>query len=231
MNGRIAVLLRHGDYHQKPGVPSAHQPFPLTGKGCRQAAEAAGLLMDMARDKGWAVNPVIHCSNLLRAWQTAEIIGENTDLFERQIGHDDLAERGVGSAANLTVAEIEKSLADDPRFDAPPKDWKSNSHYCLPLQGAESLIQAGARVATRIGEILRAVEGGTQPVMTVFVGHGAAFRHAAYHLGVLAFEDIARLSMYHAKPVALADGGDAPWHHIAGEWKIRAEAVENRNLD
>ena len=37
----IVALIRHGDYAQLPDTPSAHQPFGLTEKGCKQAQEAA----------------------------------------------------------------------------------------------------------------------------------------------------------------------------------------------
>jgi 2,3-bisphosphoglycerate-dependent phosphoglycerate mutase len=58
--------------------------------------------------------------------------------------------------------------------------------------------------------------------LQLFVGHGAAFRHAAHCLGVLAFEQIARLSMYHARPVYLEYLPDGRWQHIGGAWKMRA---------
>jgi len=150
----------------------------------------------------------------------SKAFGERFDVE----GHDALAERGLGSAANLTVGQIEDIIATDPRFSPMPPDWKSNSRYRLPLQGAESLIEAGARVA---GHIRQRVEHLAAQVsvdtVQVFVGHGAAFRHAAFHLGSLAFDDIRRLSMHHARPVyLLAAQAGMPWQHIAGEWKMRS---------
>ena len=41
MSGLIAVFIRHGDYQQLPDTPSAHQPFPLTQAGEKQAQQAA----------------------------------------------------------------------------------------------------------------------------------------------------------------------------------------------
>ena len=35
------------------------------------------------------------------------------------------------------------------------------------------------------------------------------------------FGDIARLSMYHARPVYLEVSDSGPWQHVGGEWKIR----------
>lgn len=222
----IAALVRHGDYHQLPDTPSAHQPFSLTEKGISQAIHGAKLIADMARDQGWRLHRSIHCSNLQRGYQTAKIIAGKLDGDFQVTGHDDLAERGLGSAANLSIDQINKILADDSRFDAPPENWKSDSHYRLPLQGAESLIEAGGRVAGCLRGVLSGLaetlsDGPDE--MVVFVGHGAAFRHAAYHLGVLTFDDIARLSMYHGVPVALAYEAGSPWQHLAGDWKIRAQ--------
>jgi 2,3-bisphosphoglycerate-dependent phosphoglycerate mutase len=221
MSRYIAALVRHGDYHQLPDTPSAHQPFPLNEEGEGQARAAIARIRRVIEGQGWSLHPLIDSSNLLRAWQTARIIGDGLGLDEIE-GFDALAERGLGSAANLNLAQIGEILRLDPRFEEPPRDWKSNSHYRLPLQGAESLLEAGERVAghlrNRMAELTGQVEGDW---VKLFVGHGAAFRHAAYHLGVLGFDDIARLSMYHAQPVYLEYLPDGSWRQVAGEWKVR----------
>ena len=223
MTKRYAVFLRHGDYHQRDGAPSAHQPFGLTKAGKMQARASTLLVATMARSNGWRVHPVIHSSNLLRGWQTADIIRQELGGIERVDSFDDLAERGLGSAANLTVDEINAVMADDPRFEIPPTGWKSDSHYRLPLQGAESLMDAGERVAAHVRSALSEVGDNT---MMIFVGHGAAFRHAAHVLGAMSFDDIAKHSMFHATPVALRNNGEAPWQLAAGEWKVRAAKEE-----
>lgn len=227
MTELIAVFLRHGDYHQLPDVPSAHQPFALTEKGRQQAHAAVSLIREMAQKNQWQIQPIIHSSNLLRGWQTADIIANELGADYQVEGYDTLAERSMGSAANLTLSQIENILQTDPRFDLPPPNWKSNSHYCLPLQGAESLLQAGERVAKHVmQQMLSLHELPNGSVMQLFIGHGAAFRHAAYHLGVLRFEQIAKLSMYHASPVAMAVAKDQSWKHVAGDWKVR-DLVDN----
>ena len=226
MSRRLAVFLRHGDYFQRPNAPSAHQPFPLTDNGKVQAHGASLLLAAMAKGQGCAIHPVIHASNLLRAWQTADIIRQDLGGIDHVQGHNELAERGVGIANNLNVAEIEAVLQRDPRYDSPPEGWKSDSHYRLPFPGAESLMEAGQRVAAHVRGAMSALAESDRDTMMVFVGHGAAFRHAAHILGVLAFEDVAKLSMHHATPVALEDRGDEPWAHVAGEWKVRGEQEE-----
>jgi len=223
MGAAIAAFVRHGDYHQLPGVPSAHQPFALTDEGREQARSGAEEFAAIVAERGWRVDPVIDCSRMLRAWQTAEafadvVPGASLESF------DELAERGLGCAANLTVDQIEEILRQDPRHDAPPPGWKADSRYRLPLQGAESLLDAGARVAAHVRR--RLPEG---EIVKLFVGHGAAFRHAAHHLSVLALDRVAALSMYHGRPVFLQPGGDRAWRHIAGEWKVRAAGTEARD--
>ncbi|MGB5440857.1 MAG: histidine phosphatase family protein, partial [Gammaproteobacteria bacterium] len=103
----IAALIRHGDYRQLPETPSAHQPFPLTPEGEAQARQAGASLRKTISTEGWALSPAVDSSQLLRAWQTACIINEElAGKFEtppQLSGFDDLAERGLGSAANLSI--------------------------------------------------------------------------------------------------------------------------------
>jgi broad specificity phosphatase PhoE len=230
----IAALIRHGDYHQLPGVPSAHQPFPLSERGECQSRQAAEEIASTLEANQWSLCPVVDSSNLLRAWQTAGIMFEQLlDYFPEPgelCGFDALAERGLGSANNLTTELIQQTMLEDPRFDPLPPDWKSNSQYRLPLQGAESLLEAGDRVAAHLVARMQVLEAGAQgDTLKLFVGHGAAFRHAAFHLGILRFEDIAGLSMFHASPVYLEYLGDRGWKHIAGQWKVRSEQSEYRD--
>ncbi|MFM9270754.1 histidine phosphatase family protein [Halomonas elongata] len=221
----IAVLVRHGDYHQLPDTPSAHQPFPLTERGRDQADKAAWELGAMLEAEGWRLAETIDTSELLRAWQTAERLREglaNCWFPLRIENFGALAERGLGSAANLTLDQIVRAVEADPRCDALPANWKSSSHFRLPLPGAESLMEAGERVADHLESRMAALAAEVRDdTAKLFVGHGAAFRHAAYRLGVLAFDDIARLSMYHAASVYLERFPDGRWRHIGGHWKRR----------
>ena len=166
-----------------------------------------------------------------RAWQTARIIA---DCLQDEVGEtllleefDALAERGIGCAANLNIEQIEELLHLDSRFTDPPPNWKADSHYCLPLQGAESLVQAGERVAAHLSQRLAAISGHLETdSVKLFVGHGAAFRHAAFHLGVLKFDQLAKLSMHHGRPLFLEYRSEIDWRHVAGEWKSRKQKPE-----
>ncbi len=222
----IAALIRHADYQQLQDAPSALQPFPLTAEGRRQAHEGGSLLREVLSEEGWTLHPQLDSSRLLRAWQTAEILTDELSASaEEKLRIESfaaLAERSVGSVANLTLRQIESAIHADPRFSAPPADWKSNSYYCLPLQGAESLMQAGERVALHLEErILTVAQYCTVDTLKLFIGHGAAFRHAAYQLGLISFEQIAQLSMYHCQPVFIERLGERHWRHVRGDWKVR----------
>lgn len=221
MSGKYAALIRHGDYHQRPDVPSALQPFPLTDKGKDQARACGKDLAELLSQEDLTLSADVFCSCQLRAWQTAQIACEVLSGFGHSLKITQtpaLSERSLGSAANLTLSEIEAVLANDPRFETPPSGWKSDSTYCLPLQGAESLMTAGHRVADHLQQALKSAGPGT---LTLFFGHGASFRHAAYHLGVLTRDQIAQVSMHHARPLQLCHNPDGTWAHSGGTWKIR----------
>jgi len=223
----VVALVRHGAYQQPAGVPSAHLPYALTAEGRAQAQAAAVDIANWAAGQRLDICSVIDSSNLRRAWQTASLLVDALNTKEpesyRVEGFDELAERSLGCAANLTVMQIEQILASDPRFPVPPTGWKSDRHYCLPLQGAESLTQAGVRVAGHIRYRTPAPEN-TSAVgcLKVFVGHGAAFRHAVAELGILEPTQVDELSMFHCHPVFVEYRGHDQWVHVAGNWKIRA---------
>jgi len=250
----IAVFIRHGDYQQRRDTPSALQPFPLSTLGEQQAASVPAMLVEFCQAHNLQVSSCIHSSCLLRAWQTAAIIGKalaqslapttiplmasplpsiwdstipsNFSHPSRQMHVQEsqaLCERAMGSLANLSVSAIEDVLRKDPRYPSPPENWKSDSHYALPYPGAESLMQAGQRVANHIQQVMAALPKDAG-VLQIFVGHGAAFRHAACHKGMLSFEDIARLSMFHAKPIYFTVK-KSHWEQQAGDWKIRTPSA------
>jgi len=230
----FAALIRHGEYAQLANTPSAHQPFALTDRGRAQAYEAASELYDVIEKNAWSLVASIDSSHLLRGWQTAQLISarlQSLGLSETRVdSFDALAERSVGSAANLSVERIAELIRQDPRYPDPPVNWKANSHYRLPLPGAESLLEAGERVATHLVARMNELRGDTRSdSLKVFVGHGAAFRHAAFKLGVLQFDQIAKFSMYHARSVVLECLDGESWRHAEGEWKPRA--ADNGFLD
>jgi broad specificity phosphatase PhoE len=222
----IVALVRHGEYQQRPDTPSAHQPWPLNSEGETQAAQGAQRLLDTIVRNNWTLVPCIDSSRMLRAWQTAALFAERLATLAasapRIDSYDALAERCVGCLANLTTAQIEAVLQQDPRVSSAPPDWKADSHYRLPLQGAESLLEAGERVARHLSQSMAALPPADHDRIKIFVGHGAAFRHAAFHLGVLEFRQLRQLSMHHCRPVLIEYLSTGQWRHIEGEWKLRS---------
>jgi 2,3-bisphosphoglycerate-dependent phosphoglycerate mutase len=239
MTSSLVALIRHGAYEQKPDTPSALQPFPLTMEGADEVRQQARQFAEVLKENNWHLYHEVHSSPLLRAWQTAQIyLEELSEFFKKSPVHlefAELTERAVGSVANLTVAEIEKILEQDPRYSKPPKNWKSDSHYCLPFLGAESLMQAGERVASHITTHLQLAE---ENAVQLVIGHGAAIRHAACHLNVMELWQVSGFSMFHAHPVVLLyekdehekDGQqESSWRHIAGQWKQRKKGEEAKD--
>jgi broad specificity phosphatase PhoE len=231
----VLGLIRHGEYAQPAGVPSAHLPYALTPAGLTQAREAALAVLDFARSSQLELQPVIDCSRLRRSWETANVMARTLQQHTEQ-GFacrelDELAERGLGALANLTVEAIETIVRDDPRYPAPPPGWKRDSAYRLPYLGCESLADAGARVARHLRSC--AAELSVPPSrlhartsgLKLLVGHGGAFRHAAGELGLLSPDQVANLSMDYGAPIyfeleRLANGSER-FIHIAGSWRQR----------
>ena len=243
----VVALVRHGDYEQPEDVPSAHLPHPLTAKGREQARELGARLHEAAAEHGLEIAPVLHASALLRASQTASIaaaaLGEQAPGRSFTIAESwDLAERSTGAAANLTVQQIAAAVAADPRMPPLPKVWKTHPRFRLPFPGAESLMQAGARVAAHIENQVHARAHAlresptTDPavaasaVLEVFVSHGGALRHAAVCMGALELTAVPGLSMHHCgfvllelqrSPQEWEDGAPGSWRQIGGQWKVR----------
>ncbi|TPE55300.1 histidine phosphatase family protein [Maribrevibacterium harenarium] len=224
MSSRLA-FVRHGAYAQRPDTPSALQPFGLTAEGeaeVRQQARQFALWLEQTQQQ---LDPEIDSSTLLRAWQTAQIYAEELAPFftvtpEVQT-FPALCERSVGAVANLTIAEIEAAIAADPRFDMPPTGWKSDSFYRLPFDGAESLMDAGMRVAAHILSWQSQTKATENGAIKLFVGHGASIRHAACHLNVIKFCDIKRFSMHYGHPIVFDMVEAGVPQKLYGDWKHR----------
>lgn len=226
MGKRIAAFIRHADYQQLPNTPSAFQPFPLNETGIKQAHQQVAALVQLLTENDWSLVPELDASCLLRAWQTADIFAKGLTMASikpKISAFEQLCERSVGSVANLSVEQIETLLEIDPRYQSPPANWKSDSHYKLPFPGAESLIEAGKRVADHIVLRMNTLPTANKTQVKLFFGHGASLRHAAYHLGILTLEQVKQHSMHHAHAVLFEYQDNGRWLQVGGDWKLRAK--------
>ena len=223
----VAALLRHGEYNQPRNVLSAFLPYPLNDAGELQARDAATAVLDLSRVHGWQIHRSIDTSQLLRAWQTGTILAQNLSAalharFDVE-AFEVLAERCVGSAANLTIEEIEEIVRMDSRLAAMPDGWRHDGRFRLPFPGAETMVESGERVAHHLDRRMRELAGqASQNTLKVFVGHGGSFRHAAALLGVLAEEQLPRVSMWHCRPLVFEFDVQRGWAHLTGDWKVRS---------
>ncbi|MDO6443390.1 histidine phosphatase family protein [Marinobacter sp. 2_MG-2023] len=215
------ALIRHGEYEQLADTPSALQPYPLTDIGAEEVRQQAQRFGDWLSNAGYRLQAEIHCSTSLRAWQTAEIYRQElTNFFSAPpivVSFSALCERSVGAVANLSVGEIERIVKLDPRFDPLPDGWKSDRDFKLPFDGAESLKEAGERVAAHLNAL--PLDQGDNLIQLV-VGHGASIRHASFHMNVINLCDIGRLSMFYGQPVVIGKR-EQSWTRLYGNWKNR----------
>lgn len=229
MNSFEIAFIRHGAYHQPKNVPSALLPHPLTEEGLQQARDGAKELIKLVKKAHLEIHHTLFTSTSLRAFQTATAIKlELEKVFYNEFHlkqSNKLCERSVGPMANLTVKEIEDILDKDPRYEVPDSGWKSTPHYRLPYPGAESLYEAGDRVARFVRE---QVKDSNTKKLIIFVGHGASFRFAAHHLGHWDIETARAHSMFYGRPVLLKLDKEKLIHNM-GEWKKRLAKDEPRD--
>jgi len=223
---RFAAFVRHGHFARPEGVASAHSLFPLSDEGREQARHAAEPILQLCEELGLELDQRIEASQLLRAWETANLIAESLTTRTGKRFHvlqrDELVERGIGSCANMTFDAIREMLASDPRLGLLPEGWRRMPEFRLPVQGAESLMQAGARTATRVATSLGSIpDEDPRDLMRIFVAHSGCLRHAAVQLGALDVRVVPGLSMDFAQSVFLEKFPNGDWVHIAGQFKKR----------
>jgi 2,3-bisphosphoglycerate-dependent phosphoglycerate mutase len=117
-------------------------------------------------------------------------------------------------------------LAADPRLGTLPDGWRRMPEFRLPVQGAESLMQAGARTATRVATSLDSIPAeDPRDLMRIFVAHSGCLRHAVVQLGALDVRVVPGLSMDFAQVVFVEKLPNGDWVHIAGQFKKRLPGI------
>jgi 2,3-bisphosphoglycerate-dependent phosphoglycerate mutase len=221
---RVAGFVRHGHFERPDGVASAHSLLPLSELGRDQARLAADPILAFCEESGLELDARIESSQLLRSWQTAKLIAEclatRTGKRFHVLQRDDLIERGMGSCANMRLDQISEVLASDPRLGPLPEGWRRMPEFRLPVQGAESLMEAGARVATRVAMSLDSVpRSDRRDLLRLFVAHSGCLRHATVQLGALDVRVVPGLSMDFAQCVFVEKMANGDWVHIAGQFR------------
>lgn len=221
---RVAAFIRHGHFDRPEGTASAHSLFPLSAKGRAQATAAAKTVAALCEEHGLEIDNRVEASQLLRAWETANLLSEGlakrTGQSLHVIQRDELIERGLGSAANMTFDRIQQMIESDPRIGPLPEGWRRVPEFRLPVQGAESLMQAGARVAARVAASIESIpEDDSRDVVRLFVAHSGCLRHAAVVLGALDVRKVSGLSMDFLQVVLIEQHANGEWVHLAGEFE------------
>jgi 2,3-bisphosphoglycerate-dependent phosphoglycerate mutase len=207
-------------------VASAHLLLPLSEKGREQARAAAEPILRSCEELRLELDPRIEASGLLRAFETATILAEElearTGLSIRIEERGELVERSFGACNNLRLDKIEATLAMDPRLGPLPQGWRKIPEFRLPVPGAESLQEAGARTATRIATSMDAIpEEDPRDLLRLFVAHAGCLKHAAVQLGALDLRASTALKMDHAQSILVEQVPGGDWVQVAGQWKKR----------
>lgn len=147
------VAIRHGETAWNVDTRiQGHLDIPLNATGRWQATRMAGALVD----EGIAA---VYSSDLSRALQTAEALGEALDL--RVVADTRLRERGFGIFEALTFAEVET------RWPAEARRWAQRDPDFAP-DGGESLRAVYARCIDAVNGLADA-----HPRQTIaIVAHG-----------------------------------------------------------
>jgi probable phosphoglycerate mutase len=148
------LLVRHGETDwNAAGRWQGHSDTPLNDEGRRQALALAATLEDV---------DVVYASDLARARETAEIVGERLELPVRLDAR--LRERGFGAWEGLTTAEVERRFPDDHRR------WRAGDGF-----GAADAEPFEA-FAARIHAVLEHVLGKHADQTVLLVSHGGSIR-------------------------------------------------------
>lgn len=153
-------LARHGQTaYNKERRFQGRLAVPLDDTGRAQAAELA----ERASGYGFAA---LWCSPLLRARETADIVGTRLDLDPRE--EPRLVETDAGDWTDRLFVDVQ---AEDPEGFA--GFIGGDPHFTFP--GGESFAEQGERVAAALADIER-----DSPLPALVVCHGVVIRIALY---------------------------------------------------
>lgn len=194
----MIYLVRHGQSQWNlRGRTQGQTAYPaLTQRGRDEAACAARAIeADRSHRDEWSAAPLVS-SDLVRARQTAEIIGARLQLPVRTDTR--LRERALGALEGRAVQEAVAAVADLDFSDAD-----------LRIGGGESAREVYDRMAAVLDEL---------PVdrTTIVVSHGDALRYALGRLTARPVQQCGWVEFLAGAVVAVEAGSAARWLHSGG---------------
>lgn len=213
------VVLTHGT-HQNWGPSHGYLSERLNPLGEQQAKTCAEDLIRYCRQHELLINEEIHTAPSLKAYQTAHILAHEISQGQEHLEVlecEQLSERKLGEATNLSLDEIEQILKLDPRTQSPSRGWEHNSWYKLPFSGAESLMEAGLRVAAHLQKCTEELHFGPKRCQVV-IADSNAICHAASCLGLIQSKDIPQRKLAPCAPLFLHRRHRGHWELISGQW-------------
>lgn len=155
---RTLVVMRHGRTSwNDAGRAQGHADIELDEVGRAQAKAAAAVLALLVPTRIW-------CSDLARARQTADVLGDVTGLVPEVLPA--LREYDVGKRTGMTFDEFETAFPDE--YAA----WLAGDES-LTVPGAETTTDVRARLVPAMRSCLDALGRGETGIV---VAHGAALR-------------------------------------------------------
>lgn len=180
MTAAQLVVLRHGRTSwNATGRFQGQADIPLDERGMAQAAQAAGVLSELAPS-------AIYSSDLTRARQTAEPLARSCGL--PVVTDQRLREIHVGSWEGLTIDELFSQVDDDLK-----RAWLAGEDVRRSATG-ETVAEVGERAGAALDEIGLAAPNGST---VVAVMHGLAARAGVCRLLGFPTESWKRLSGLH----------------------------------
>jgi broad specificity phosphatase PhoE len=186
------LLIRHGETEWNASLRYQGPDVPLNERGRLQAQGIA------ARLKGLEL-AALYASDMLRAWETAEIIGSALGLGPEPM--PDLREIDVGQWEGLTPEELYR------RFPEHMREYDRDPARTVRL-GGESYAQLQARALRALDTLGQRHSGGT----LVAVSHGGAIRALLCH--------VIGLDLAHFGRMWLDNGSISELRYQKGSWRL-----------
>lgn len=185
----LVILLRHGEteWNLSGRWQGQSQNTPLSERGRAQAEIVARRL------RAYPIR-AIYSSDLLRAFETARIVGEALGL--EPMAEEGLRESDIGQWTGLTWSEIAARFPEEVAAMIAGQDVRRG--------GGESYGELGARLAATLERVV--AQHGGQTVL--LVSHGAAIRSLVAHVLGASLAQMHRLEIGGNTALSLISAGN-----------------------